>query len=136
MKWTDDIQTRTMATSTALSSAPSPDLAIDLHTNGAEDIEIESRSSQPQKQAEAEFIQFDPAKHLNFTPPSKVYTMAELGYPERRGISPVGVSEPFPMFSAEAIQIMRKEALREEVFAKYHCSSDLAKGQVRGYAAE
>ncbi|RHZ72986.1 hypothetical protein CDV55_108867 [Aspergillus turcosus] len=40
------------------------------------------------------------------------------------------------MFSAEAIQIMRKEALREEVFAKYHCSSDLAQGQVRGYAAE
>jgi hypothetical protein len=62
--------------------------------------------------------------------------MAELGYPERRGVSPVGVSEPFPMFSAEAIQTMRKEALREEVFAKYHCSSDLAKGQLRGYAAE
>ncbi|RHZ58849.1 uncharacterized protein CDV56_107140 [Aspergillus thermomutatus] len=125
-----------MATSGALSSAPSPDLAIDFHTNDAGHIGIESHSSQPQRQAEAEFVEFDPAKHLDFTPPSKVYTMAELGYPERRGISPVGVSEPFPMFSAEAIQIMRKEALGEDVFAKYHCSSDLAKGQLRGYAAE
>lgn len=33
--------------------------------------------------------------------------MAQLGYPERRAISPVGVCEPFPMFSAEAIQVMR-----------------------------
>ncbi|PKX93056.1 uncharacterized protein P174DRAFT_373107 [Aspergillus novofumigatus IBT 16806] len=125
-----------MAASGALSSAPSTDLAFDLHTNNTGDAGLESHSSQPQKQAEAEFVEFDPAKHLNFTPPSKVYTMAELGYPERRAISPVGVSEPFPMFSAEAIQVMRKEALREEVFVKYHCSSDLAKGQLRGYAAE
>ncbi|KAH1332483.1 hypothetical protein KXV22_000160 [Aspergillus fumigatus] len=44
--------------------------------------------------------------------------MAQLGYPERRAISPVG------------------EALREEVFTKYHCSSGLAKGQLRGYTAE
>ncbi|KAL5696691.1 hypothetical protein EMGR_000058 [Emarellia grisea] len=90
-----------MAASGALASAPSPDLALDLHTNDTGDAGIESHSSQPQKQAEAE-----------------VYTMAQLGYPERRAISPVG------------------EALREEVFTKYHCSSGLAKGQLRGYTAE
>ncbi|GFG03444.1 hypothetical protein IFM5058_01428 [Aspergillus udagawae] len=125
-----------MAASPAFSSAPSLELAINLHTNDDGDAGIESHSSQPQKLAEAEFVEFHPGRHLNFTPPSKVYTMAELGYPERRGISPVGVSEPFPMFSTEAIQIMRKEALGDEVFAKYHYSSDLAKGQLRGYAAE
>ncbi|GIJ82341.1 hypothetical protein Asppvi_000848 [Aspergillus pseudoviridinutans] len=125
-----------MAASGTLPSAPSLDLAINLHTNDDGDAGIESHSSQPQKLAEAEFVEFDPGRHLNFIPPSKVYTMAELGYPERRGISPVGVSEPFPMFSADAVQIMRKEAFGEKVFAKYHCSSDLAKGQLRGYAAE
>ncbi|KAL4873210.1 hypothetical protein BDV12DRAFT_182447 [Aspergillus spectabilis] len=83
-----------------------------------------------------EKVSFAPSKHLNFTPPSKVYSMVELGYPENRGISPIGVSEPFPLFSAEAIQQMRKEVLSDEVFAKWKYSSELAQCQLRGYAAD
>ncbi|OOF97848.1 hypothetical protein ASPCADRAFT_43039 [Aspergillus carbonarius ITEM 5010] len=83
-----------------------------------------------------EHVSFDPSKHLDHTPPSKVHTMKELGYPDSRGVSPIGVSEPFPLFSAEAIQLMREEVLSDEVFAKHRYSSNIAQCQLRGYAAE
>lgn len=86
--------------------------------------------------ATSECATFDPFKHLQYTPPSKVYTMAELGYPDSKGVSSIGVSEPFPLFSAEAIQQMRAEVLSPEVRQKYGYASELAQCQLRGYAAE
>ncbi|KAL2867946.1 uncharacterized protein BJX67DRAFT_387559 [Aspergillus lucknowensis] len=83
-----------------------------------------------------ENVSFDPSKHLNFTHPTKVHSMEELGYSKGRGVSPVGVTEPFPLFSAEAIQQMRKEVLSDEVFSKWNYSSELAQCQLRGYAAD
>lgn len=62
--------------------------------------------------------------------------MVELGYPGSKGVSPIGVSEPFPLFSAKAIQQMRAEVLSPEVRQKYEYSSDIAQCQLRGYAAE
>lgn len=81
-------------------------------------------------------IRFEASKHLNFTPPSKVYTMKELGYDDNVGVSPVGVSEPFPLFSEEAVQQMRKEVLSEKVWSHYRFSSNLAQCQLRGFASE
>lgn len=81
-------------------------------------------------------VAFEPSKHLKYTPPSKVYTMNELGYPDSRGVSPIGVSEPFPLFSGEAIEQMRKEVLSDKVVSKFGHSSDLAQCQLRGFAAE
>lgn len=81
-------------------------------------------------------VAFDPAKHIKFVPPSKVWTMQELGYAEGQGISPVGVSEPFPLFSEEAVQQMRAEILDEKVWDKYKFSSNLSQCQLRGYAPE
>src|SRR6185295_450621 len=49
---------------------------------------------------------FDPRKHLNFSPPPKVFTMADIGLPENSGVSPLAVSEPFPLFTEEAIRRM------------------------------
>ncbi|RAK80693.1 uncharacterized protein BO72DRAFT_370715 [Aspergillus fijiensis CBS 313.89] len=89
-----------------------------------------------QKTSSTGKVAFDPSKHLDHTAPSKVYSMKELGYSDSRGVSPVGVSEPFPLFSAEAIQKMREEVLSDEVFMKHKYSSDLAQCQLRGYAAE
>ncbi|KAJ5502268.1 hypothetical protein N7463_005142 [Penicillium fimorum] len=83
-----------------------------------------------------EHVTFDASKHLEFTPPSKLYTTKELGFSGSKGSSPVGVPEPFPLFSAEAIQQMRKEILNPEVRTKYEYSSNLAQCQLRGYAAE
>lgn len=78
-------------------------------------------------------LAFDAEKHLNFEPPSKVYTMKDIGM-ENKGVSPNAVSEPFQLFSPEAVQQMRAETLREEVFANCQYSSNLAKGQLRGMA--
>jgi len=84
-------------------------------------------NKEPQKLA------FDPDKHLNFKPPSKIYTMKEIGM-EDKGVSPNAVSEPFQLFTPEAIKQMRDETLREEVFENCQYSSNLAKGQLRGMA--
>lgn len=79
-------------------------------------------------------LSFNPDKHLNFKPPSKVFTMAELGFQDV-GVSPNAVSEPFQLFTPEAIKQMRAETLRPEVFENCQYSSNLAKGQLRGYAS-
>jgi hypothetical protein len=81
-------------------------------------------------------VSFDPSKHIQFMPPSKVWTMEELNYTDGQGISPVGVSEPFPLFSAEAVKQMRAEILSENVWHKYKFSSNLSDCMLRGYAPE
>ncbi|KAL3450677.1 hypothetical protein BJX65DRAFT_322301 [Aspergillus insuetus] len=116
-----------MATVGTLTSTPLPDPMANPEFDGVNAIGPSSMS---------EKISFDPLKHLSFTPPSKVYSMEDLGYPKSRGVSPIGVSEPFPLFSAEAIQHMRNEVLSDEVFAKWKYSSELAQCQLRGYAAD
>ena len=80
-------------------------------------------------------IVFDPAKHLDFKPPEKVWTMQDIGLPENTGVSSVAVSEPFKLFTEEAIGHMRAEVLSKDVLEKCQYSSNLAKAQLRGYAA-
>lgn len=80
------------------------------------------------------FKKFDPSRHLNFTPPSKVHSMEELGFDHGIGVSPVAVSEPFPLFSQEAVMKFREEILNEEVISKFKISSNLSHCQLRGFA--
>ncbi len=77
---------------------------------------------------------FDPSKHLSFEGPVKVHTMEDIGYPLSKGVSPVAVSEPFRLFSEDAIDIMRREILDPEVLENYSWTSDIAPKQLRGYA--
>ena len=77
---------------------------------------------------------FDPERHLNFKAPSKIFTMEEIGLQDV-GVSPNAVSEPFQLFTPEAIKQMRAETLRPEVFENCQYSSNLGKGQLRGYAS-
>lgn len=79
---------------------------------------------------------FDPEKHIDFTPPSKIYSMRDIKLPEHRGVSPVAVSEPFKMFTPEAIQRMRSEILSKDVWENCQYSSNLSKKQLRGFASE
>jgi hypothetical protein len=78
---------------------------------------------------------FDASKHLNFSTPSKTYTMAEIGFQDK-GISTIAVSEPFPLFTEAAVQQMRAEVLNKKVLDNFQYSSNLAKSQLRGFAAE
>jgi hypothetical protein len=77
---------------------------------------------------------FDPDVHLAYEPPMKVYTMEDLTLPAGNGVSPVAVSEPFPLFSEEAINRMRTEVLSDVVMEQYSYTSDIAPKQLRGYA--
>lgn len=77
---------------------------------------------------------FHPSKHITYNEPTSVLTMEDIGYSAFAGISPVAVSEPFELFSEEAIDTMRSEILDPEVIKNYSYSSDIAAQQVRGYA--
>jgi hypothetical protein len=97
-----------------------------------------SKSKIPIKEslAPSERVAFDASKHIQFSPPSKVWTMKELEYPDGCGVSPVGVSEPFPLFTENAIKQMRAEILTDDVWSKYQFSSNLSQCQLRGFAPE
>ncbi|KAI4285904.1 MAG: hypothetical protein L6R38_000269, partial [Xanthoria sp. 2 TBL-2021] len=79
---------------------------------------------------------FDPDQHLQYEPPAKVHTMKDLSLPENTGISPVAVSEPFRLFTTEAIHRMRAEVLSQDVWDNCQYSSNLAQCQLRGFAAK
>ena len=79
---------------------------------------------------------FDPKKHLNFTPPAKTLTMSDLKLPEGTGVSPFAVSDPFQLFTQEAVQRMRAEIFSKAVLENCKYSSNLAQCQLRGFAAK
>ncbi|KAJ4421946.1 hypothetical protein N0V82_003443 [Gnomoniopsis sp. IMI 355080] len=74
---------------------------------------------------------FDPTKHLGFTPPSKTYFMEELGFDRDMGVSPVAVSEPFPLFTQEAVMRFREEVLSQEVKDNFKIYSTVSQCQLR-----
>lgn len=59
--------------------------------------------------------------------------MAEIGKKDQ-GVSPNAVSEPFSLFTDEAIQQMRSEVLSKQVLENCQYSSNLATCQLRGYS--
>ncbi|KUI60925.1 hypothetical protein VP1G_08110 [Cytospora mali] len=78
---------------------------------------------------------FNPAEHLNFSPPSKIHTMKEIGL-ENSGVSPIAVSEPFPLFNEEAVMRFREEVLSKDVIENCQFSSNLSQCQLRGFASK
>lgn len=81
-------------------------------------------------------LKFDPKKHLAFEEPESVVKMTDIGFREDTGVSPVAVSQPFRLFSLEAVQKFRDEVLNTEVMTKYGVKSNLAACQIRGYAPQ
>lgn len=77
---------------------------------------------------------FDPEKHLVYNGLPKRHTMEELSFPPDLGISPIGVSEPFKLFSEEAVRHMRNEVLSDEVWDNCRFASSIAACQLRGMA--
>ena len=77
---------------------------------------------------------FDPTIHLHYTSPTPVLMMEDIGYSKDAGVSPVAVSQPFQLFSPEAVQKFRDEVLNPEVMGKFLYQSNLAPAQIRGYA--
>lgn len=74
---------------------------------------------------------FDPAKHMNFQRPKTIYTMEQIGL-KGHGISPHAASEPFPLFTQEAVSQMRAEIFDEKVLEECQYCSTFNKNMVRG----
>ncbi|KAH7136206.1 hypothetical protein EDB81DRAFT_657132 [Dactylonectria macrodidyma] len=74
---------------------------------------------------------FDPKKHLNYQPPANIVSMKDIGL-EGHGIAPNAVSDPFPLFTEEAIRQMRAEVFNEETLRDCQYSSTFIKRMVRG----
>jgi len=89
-------------------------------------------SATPTKELSTE--DFDPKKHIEFQPPSKIHTMSDLKLPEGTGVSSFAVSEPFQLFSEDAIERMRAEIFSKAVWDNCQYSSNLAQCQLRGFA--
>lgn len=79
--------------------------------------------------------EWDASRHLAFQPPAKITTMKEIGL-EGHGISPNAVSEPFPLFSREAMLQMRREIFSKPVLENCRYSSDFIANMVRGMGHE
>ncbi|KAF7563901.1 hypothetical protein G7046_g218 [Stylonectria norvegica] len=78
-------------------------------------------------------VEFDAAKHLDFSPPSTVLTMKDL-FLEPTALSPVATTEPFSFMSHEAVLEHRREIFSPEVLD--NCLHYVRPGsvQVRGMA--
>ncbi len=79
---------------------------------------------------------FDADKHLSYVKEPEVLTMKDISLPESIGISPVAVSQPFPLFSEEAIRVMRAEIFSQEVWDNCMYSTDFAGCQLRGHCPQ
>ncbi|CCH41203.1 hypothetical protein BN7_740 [Wickerhamomyces ciferrii] len=80
-------------------------------------------------------VRFDPNRHILFTDDyfekTKRYTLEELQIDNSRQepISNIGVSEPFPLFTDEAVAILRWEVLQKDVITKYGRIRSLSKSK-------
>jgi hypothetical protein len=63
-------------------------------------------------------IKFDPVMHLAYAPPAKKYTMADLGF-KGQGVAEVGITEPFPLLSAEGVRALRGNVFTKAVLDNY-----------------
>jgi hypothetical protein len=79
---------------------------------------------------------FTSSVHIDYIPPAKVYTMADIGLSGSTGVTLVAVTEPFRLFSKEAVQMMRDEVLSTQVWdnCRFSSSRSLDQCQLRGMA--
>ncbi|KAL2802778.1 hypothetical protein BJX63DRAFT_437552 [Aspergillus granulosus] len=76
-------------------------------------------------------VPFNPSKHIAYEPPAKIHKMADFGL-EGAGISPNAISEPFRLFTTEAIRQMRAEVFSEEVLVNCQYASSFCSNMIRG----
>ncbi|PSK60301.1 hypothetical protein B9Z65_451 [Elsinoe australis] len=79
-----------------------------------------------------EQVPFDASRHLIFEAPSSIHSLKDFEL-EECGISSMAVSEPFPLFSREAIQQFRAEILSQEVLETSYCPTGDTSGHFRGH---
>jgi hypothetical protein len=77
-------------------------------------------------------VTFNPAIHLNYTPPNRKYTYTELGLP-LKGTSDFGTTEPFQLCSEAAVVELRRELLQPSTIKRRMHSWYRAPATLRGF---
>lgn len=75
---------------------------------------------------------FDPAIHLDFTPPTKRHSFTSLNLPKPATAPDMCFTEPFQLFSKEGIRMIRRDLLRKEVLDKHLRAWERAPGYIGG----
>lgn len=78
---------------------------------------------------------WNPHKHVAPKPRITQHLMKDIGL-EGQGISPVAVTDPFPLFTNEAIAQMRREMFSESVLRDCRFKSDFCGNMIRGMGHE
>ncbi|CAG8908091.1 unnamed protein product [Penicillium egyptiacum] len=107
----------------------SPPIAIDH----ADAPKSSLKTSQQQPGHAVTPTQFDPAKHLAFSPPSTVLGMEDLGL-KPTALSSVASTEPFPLLSHEAVLQHRRELFSQDVLDSCLHHTRPGSVQLRGMA--
>lgn len=74
---------------------------------------------------------FNAEKHLDYQAPANILTMEEIGL-GGQGVSPHAASDPFRLFTTDAVKQMRREIFSEETLKDCQYSSTFIKHMVRG----
>ena len=83
-----------------------------------------------------ERVHFDPKKHLRFDMPKKVYTLEDLKFPFKQEAGNVAATDPFPLFTKEAIVQIRRELFSPRTIRNCMTTRRLGSAQVRGAAPQ
>lgn len=80
-------------------------------------------------------VKFDPANHLNYTPPECIYSLSELGLP-LEGTSDFATTEPFQLATEAAIVELRRELLQPNTLKRRTHTWPRAPASLRGFTKE
>ncbi|KAL5342868.1 hypothetical protein BJX70DRAFT_409213 [Aspergillus crustosus] len=109
----------------------SPPIAID-----SVDFSVASLKTQPLNTCasqDAASPLFDPAKHLAYSPPSRILQLEDLAL-ESTALSAVATTDPFPLLSHEAVLAHRRELFSEDVLSNCLHHTRPGSVQIRGMA--
>lgn len=81
-------------------------------------------------------VKFDADKHLSIEQPAWRKTLADFGYDNSEGITKIGATAPFQLFTEEAVYLLRNDLLSEPVQKNHVFSWDRAPYIVRGFAPD
>ncbi|KAK7905319.1 hypothetical protein LTR67_000039 [Exophiala xenobiotica] len=79
---------------------------------------------------------FEPRIHLSYRPPEEIITFDDLGLNPPTATSPVAITTPFPLLSAEGVRELRADIFRREVVGKYGSLKYPGVYRIRGYGPD
>lgn len=91
-------------------------------------------SSKPNWKYQPTSIKFDAEKHLAIEEPAWKKTLSDFGYENSEGITVIGATAPFRLFTEEAVHLLRNDLLSDTVQENHVFSWDRAPYIVRGFA--